>query len=263
MRIDYTDLNHHFPKDPFPLPRIDQVVDSTTRSTLLCFLDCYSGSHQIALKVSDQDKTAFIMPHGIYCYMAMTFGLKNARATYQKAIQKCLESQISKNVEAYVEDVVVKTTNEDDLIADLAQTFANLRHYCWKLNPGEVRLRCPSGKLLGFMVSHRGIEANTTKVDAIRRMNRPTGKKDVMKLTGMMAVLGRFINKLGEKSLPFFKLLKKSNKFKWTDEVDQVLEELKTFLTMPPVMVPPAPKVAALHLRVHPGGQRGVSGRAT
>jgi hypothetical protein len=162
MCIDYTDLNCHYPKDPFPLPRINQVVDPTAGSTFLCFLDCYSGYHQIALNVSDQDKTTFITPHGIYCYTAITFGLKNARATYQKAIQKCLESQISKNVEAYVDHVVVKPTDENDLIADLAQTFANLRHYHWKLNPEKCVFGVPSGKLLGFMVSHRGIEANPT-----------------------------------------------------------------------------------------------------
>jgi hypothetical protein len=92
MCIDYTDLNRHYPKDPFPLPRIDQVVDSTAGRALLCFLDCYSGYHQIALKVFDQDKTTFIMPHDIYYYIAMTFSLKNAGATYQKAIQKSLES---------------------------------------------------------------------------------------------------------------------------------------------------------------------------
>jgi hypothetical protein len=198
MCITYTDLNRHYPKDPFPLPHIDQVVDSTAASTLLCFLDCYSGYHQIALKVFDQDKTVFIMLHDIYCYMTMTFGLKNAEATYRKAIQKCLEPQISKNVKAYVDDMVVKTTNEDDLIADLAQTFANLWHYRWKLNPEKCVFGVPSGKLLGFMVSHHGIKANPTKVDAIRRMNQPTGKKDVMKLIGMMVALGHFISKLGE-----------------------------------------------------------------
>jgi hypothetical protein len=96
------------------------------------------------------------------------------------------------------------------------------------------------------MVSHCGIEANPTKVDAIRRMNRPTDKKDVMKLTDMMAALGRFISKLGEKGLPFFKLLKKSDKFKWTYEADQALEELKTFLTTPLVMVAPTPKETLL-----------------
>jgi hypothetical protein len=132
----------------------------------------------------------------------MTFGLQNAGATYEKAIQKCLESQIGKNVEAYVDDVVVKTTIEDNLIADLAETFANLRVYRWKLNPEKCVFSVPSGKLLGFMVSHRGIEANPTKVDAIRRMNRPTGKKDIMKLTGMMAALGHLTSKLGVKGLP-------------------------------------------------------------
>jgi dsDNA-binding SOS-regulon protein len=96
------------------------------------------------------------------------------------------------------------------------------------------------------MVSHRGIEANPTKVDAIRRTKRPTGKKDVMKLTSMMVALGRFISKLGEKGLPFFKLLKKSDKFEWMVELDQALEELKTFLMTPPVMVPPAPKETLL-----------------
>jgi hypothetical protein len=179
----------------------------------LCFLDCYSGYHQIALKVSDQDKTGFIMPHGIYCYTAMTFGLKNAGATYQKAIQKCLGSQIGKNVETYVDDVVVKTTIEGNLITDLAETFANLRVYRWKLNLEKCVFDVRSGKLLGSMVSHRGIKANPTKVETIRRMNHPTGKKDIMKLTGMMAALGRFISKLGEKGLPFYKLLKKSDKF--------------------------------------------------
>jgi hypothetical protein len=246
MCIDYTDLNRHYPKDPFPLPRIDQVVDSTAGSVLLCFLDCYSGYHQIALKVSDQDKTTFITPHDIYCYTAMTFGLMNAAATYKKAIQKCLDSQIGKNVEAYVDDVVVKTTDENDLLADLAQTFANLRHYRWKLNPKKCVFGVPSGKLLCFMVSHHGIEANPTNVNAIRRMNRPTGKKYVMKLTGMMAALGRFISKLGEKGLPFFKLLKKSDRFEWMSEADQALEELKTFLMTPPIMVPTTPKETLL-----------------
>jgi hypothetical protein len=135
MCINYTDLNKHCPKDLFPLPHIDQVVDSTAGSVLLCFFDCYSGYHQIALHPDDEDKTVFITPHDIYCYKVMTFGLKNAGATYQKAIQKCLKSQIGKNVEAYVDDVVVKTTEEDKLVADLTETFANLREFQWKLNP--------------------------------------------------------------------------------------------------------------------------------
>jgi hypothetical protein len=218
MCIDYTDLNKHCLKDPFPLPHIDQVVDSTAGSVLLCFLDCYSGYHQMALHPDDEDKRAFITPHDIYCYKVMTFGLKNAGATYQKAIHKCLASQIGKNVESYVDNVVVKTTEEDNLIADLAETFANLREFHWKLNTKKCVFGVPSGLLLGFMVEHRGIEANPVKVDAIHKMAKPSNKKDVMKLMAMMAALGRFISKLGEKDLPFFKLLKKPDKFVWDDE---------------------------------------------
>ena len=86
MCVDYTDLNKHYPKDPFGLPRIDEVIDSTASCELLCFLFCYSGYHQIALKKKDQIKTSFITPFDAYCYTTMSFGLKNAGATYQRAI---------------------------------------------------------------------------------------------------------------------------------------------------------------------------------
>jgi hypothetical protein len=122
----------------------------------------------------------------------MIFGLKNVGATYQKAIQKCLESQIGKKVEAYVDDIVVKTTTEDQLIADLTETLANLREFKWKLNPTKCVFGVPSELLLGFMVRHRGIEANPTKVDAICKMAKPSNKKDA---------LGRFISKLDEKGV--------------------------------------------------------------
>jgi hypothetical protein len=107
--VDYTDLNKHCPKDPFGLWRIDQVIDSTTGCDLLYFLDCYSGYHQIAIKEEGQEKTAFITPFGAYCYTTMSFGLKNTGATYQRDIQDCFKKQHNKNVEAYGDEVVVKT----------------------------------------------------------------------------------------------------------------------------------------------------------
>jgi hypothetical protein len=157
-----------------------------------------------------------------------------------------LKSQIGKNVEAYVEDVVVKTTVEDKIITELTETFANLYEFQWKLNPTKCVFGVPYGLLLGFMDGHRGIEANPAKIDAIRKMAKPSNKKDVMKLTGMMAALGRFISKLGEKGLPFFKLLKKANKFVWDDEAQKAFEALKESLMTPPVMTPPIPKETLL-----------------
>jgi hypothetical protein len=213
MCVDYTDLNKHCPKDPFGLPRIDQVIDSTAGCDLLCFLDCYSGYLQIAIKEEDQEKTAFITLFGAYCYTTISFGLKNAGATYQRAIQACFKKQLNKNVEACVDDVVVKTRNFDTLITDLEDTFASLREYRWKLNLNKCVFGVPSGKLLGFIISHRGIEANPEKISAITNMKDPTCIKDVQKLTRCMAALNRFISKLGECGLPFFKLLKHQEKF--------------------------------------------------
>jgi hypothetical protein len=125
---------------------------------------------------------------------------ENAGATYQNVIQKCLSSQIGKNVEAYVNDVVVNTTEQDQLIADLAETFSNLREYQWKLNPTKCVFSVPSGLLLGFMVGHRGTETNPDEVDAIHNMTKPSCKKDVMKLTGMMVALRLFHQQAQRKS---------------------------------------------------------------
>nr|CAH66086.1 H0209A05.3 [Oryza sativa] len=121
MCIDYTDLNKACPKDPYPLPRIDQIVDSTAGCDLLCFLDAYSGYHQIRMAREDEEKTAFITPIGTYCYTTMPFGLKNAGPTFQRTTRISLGSQIGRNVEAYVDDLVVKTRNQETLISDLAE----------------------------------------------------------------------------------------------------------------------------------------------
>jgi hypothetical protein len=172
----------------------------------------------------------------------MSFGLKNAGATYQQAIQACFKRQLNKNVEPYVDDVVVNTRKSDMLIADLEETFTSLREYRWKLNPNKCVFGVPSGKLLGFIISHRVIEANPEKISTITSMKAPTCIKDVQKLTGCMAALNRFISKLGEQELPLFKLLKHHEKFAWTPEADQALAHLKDFLSKPPVLMAPRKK---------------------
>jgi hypothetical protein len=183
------DLNKHCPKDPFGLPHIDQIIDSTAASALFSSLDCYFSYHHIALHVKGQSKTSFITPFVAYCYMIMSFGLKNAGATYQRAIQECLGEQISHNAEAYVDDVVVKTRDLATLIDDLKETFKNLCEWKWKLNPNKCVFSVPSRQLLGFLVSHRGIEPSTKQIHAITKMGPPHCVKDVQKLTKCMAAL--------------------------------------------------------------------------
>ena len=242
MCIDFKHINRACPKDHFPLPRIDQIVDSTAGCERLSFLDAYSGYHQIRLFGPDEIKTAFITPFGCFCYVTMPFGLKNAGATFMRMIQKCLLTQISRNVEAYMDDIVVKSRKGSDLLTDLAETFANLRRYDIKLNPSKCTFGVPGGKLLGFLVSERGIDANPEKVGTILRMKRPVRVHDVQKLTGCLAALSRFISRLGEKALPLYRLMKKSDKFEWTPEADAAFTELKALLSTQPVLAAPISK---------------------
>jgi hypothetical protein len=172
--IDYTSLNKHCPNDPFPLPRIDQIIDSTAGCTSLSFLDAYSGYNQIKLKKEDEEKTAFITPYGVFCYQVMPFGLKNAGATYQRMMQNCLESQIGRNIQVYIDDVVITIRKEEFLISDLAETFDNLNRYKLKLNPTKCSFGVSVRQLLGFLVLARGIEANPEKIQAILTMGKLT-----------------------------------------------------------------------------------------
>lgn len=194
MCIDYTSLNKACPKDLFALPRIEQLIDATAGCEALCFLDAYSGYHQIKMAPEDQEKTSFITSYGAFCYVSMPFGLKNAGATYQRCIQNCLHDQISRNVHAYVDDIVVKSKHKEDLIADLTETFANLRRYNMKLNPEKCVFGVPAGKLLGFIISERGIEANPENIRAIEALKKPTCLRDLQRITGCVQSLSRFIS---------------------------------------------------------------------
>jgi hypothetical protein len=121
MCVDFTDLNKACPKDSFPLPRIDQLVDSTTGHKLLTFMDAFSGYNQIMMDENDQEKTSFITSRGLFCYKVMPFGLKNAGATYQRLMNRMFHDQIGRNVEVYVDDMLVKSTEEDNHLDDLGK----------------------------------------------------------------------------------------------------------------------------------------------
>jgi hypothetical protein len=143
----------------------------------------------------------------------MPFGLKNAGATYQCTTQKCMADQIGRNIHAYVDDIAVMSKRQDGLIADLQEAFNNLRKYNMMLNPTKCVFRVPAGQLLGFIVSHHGIEVNPEKIEAILDISRPNDLKDVQRLIGCVAAVSRFISRLGEKALPLYKLMKKSHEF--------------------------------------------------
>jgi hypothetical protein len=177
MCIDYTSLNKAYPKDPYPLPRIDQIVDSTSGCDLLSFLYAYSGFHQIQMSREDRKHTAFVTVDGLY--FVMPYGLKNALPTFVRAMSKTFRDLIRDKVEVYVDDIVVKTKARSTLVEDLTLLFDKLRATRTKLNPDKCVFGVSIGKFLGFLVSHRGIVANLEKIRAIEAMRPPARIKDV------------------------------------------------------------------------------------
>ena len=164
----------------------------------------------------------------------MPFGLKNARPTYQRLVNKMFSKQIGRNMEVYVDDILVKIKEELVHLDNFRETFATLRQYQMKLNPSKCAFGVASGKFLGFMVSQRGIEANPEKVRAILDMTSPKTVKEAQKLAGRIAALNRFVFKATDKCLPFFKTLKQA--FAWTDKCEAAFQELKRYLSNPPLL---------------------------
>ena len=175
----------------------------------------------------------------MYCYVRMPFGLRNAGATYQRCMPHVFGDHIGRNVEAYVNDIVVKSKNTGDLVADLKIAFDCLRAKGVKLNPEKCIFGVPRGMLLGFIVSQRGIEPNPKKVEAIRWMGPIRDLKGVQRVMGCLAALGQFISRLGEKGLPLYRLLRKTEHFTWTPEAQEALDRLKASLTHAPILTPP------------------------
>ena len=142
------------------MPRINQLVDATVSHPQMSFLDVFQGYHQIPLALKDQEKTTFVTPIGNYHYKVMPFSLKNAGSTYQRMMTKMFESQLGKNIEVYINDMVVKSKEVSDHVDDLGNIPGTLRKHKLRLNASKCSFGVGSGKFLGYMVTHRGIEVN-------------------------------------------------------------------------------------------------------
>ncbi|XP_057803713.1 uncharacterized protein LOC131019046 [Salvia miltiorrhiza] len=198
--IDFTDLNKACPKDSFPLPHIDMLVDATAGHILMSFMDAYSGYHQIWMHPDDEEKTAFMTSVALFCYKYMPFGFKNAEATYQRLVNRMFASLLGQTMEVYIDDMLVKSIRARDHIDHLRETFEILRKYNMKLNPTKCSFGVNAGKFLGYMVTQRGIEANPAQIESIQRIPSPTC---------------------------------------WTEECEEALKQLKQYLTSPPLLAKP------------------------
>jgi ribonuclease HI len=239
MCVDYTDLNRACPKDVYPLPCIDRLVDNSSGFKLLSFMDAYSGYNQILMAMADKEKTAFMTESGNYYYNVMPFGLKNAGATYQRMMNKVFRGEIGNSLEVYMDDMIVKSPKETDHTVDLKRVFEQAWRCKMRFNPEKCTFGVRAGKFLGFYLTERGIEANPDKCRAFAQFPMSDSKKSIQTLNGMLTSLSRFVAKSAQHALPFFKLLRKESTFEWTEECEQALQHLKKALSEPPVLSRP------------------------
>ena len=205
----------------------------------MSFLDAFQGYHQIPLALDDQEKTSFVTPIGNYHYKVMPFSLKNAGSIYQRIMTKMFESQMDKNIEVYIDDIVVKSKIVSEHIGDLTNIFKILRGHKLCLNASKCSFGVGSSKFLGYMVTHRGIEVNPDQVKVINNLQPPRNPKEVQKLTRITATLNRFISRSADRYRPFFLLMNKWKGFEWTKECARAFQQLKEYLSHPPIMSNP------------------------
>ncbi|GJQ91040.1 reverse transcriptase domain-containing protein [Tanacetum coccineum] len=205
MYVDFKILNKACPKDGYPLPEIDWKEESLT----------------------------------------MPFGLRNARATYQRLVDKAFHKQIGRNLKVYVDDLVIESRTEDEIVRDIEETFKTLKEINMKLNPKKCTFGVEERMFLGYKVNTKGLKVCPDKVDAVLSLPSPKCLKDVQNLNGKLASLNRFLAKSAEKSLPFFKTLKKCTKksdFHWTAEAEEAFKQMKQLITELPMLTAPMEK---------------------
>ncbi|XP_014521800.1 uncharacterized protein LOC106778352 [Vigna radiata var. radiata] len=241
MCTDYTDLNKACPKDSYPLPSIDVLVDGASGHQILSFLDAYSGYNQIPMHGPDREKTAFMADQANFCYEVMPFGLKNADATYERLMNKVFAEQIGRCMDVYVDDMVVRSSQGTQHLQDLEEVFRQIRRYGMRLNPAKCTFGVAAGKFFGFMLTSQGIEAKPDKYGAVLEMQSPGTVKDIQRLVGRLTTLSRFIPKLAERASPILKKMKKTSTNAWDDDCETTFREIKSILTQPPIMNRPIP----------------------
>jgi hypothetical protein len=231
-------LNKACPKDNYPTPFINQIIDECAGCEAFSFMDGFSGYNQIQIKPEDQHKTAFICPWGTFAYRKMPFGLKNARATFQRAMSFAFHD-LKHIVEAYLDDLASCSRKRKDNPTHLRLIFERCRYFKIRLNPIKCSFCVTSGRLLGFIVSTTGIMVDPLKVEAIVQLPPPHTILQLQSLQGKANFLRCFIANYVEITKGFMRLLKKDVPFLWDEAAQRSFDALKYALTTAPLLWPP------------------------
>ncbi|KAK7252600.1 hypothetical protein RIF29_36664 [Crotalaria pallida] len=237
--VDFRDLNRACLNDDFPLLHIDNMVDATAMHERFSFMDDFSGYNQIRMAEGDKEKTAFRTPMGNFFYVVMSFELKNAGATYQRAMTTIFHDMMHDIVEDYVDDIVVKSRKKEQHLEHLKVVFIRCKKYKLRMNPLKCKFGVSSGDFLSFEVHREGISADARKVKAVREMRAPRTKKELQQMMGKLGYIRRFIPAMGDLLGPMRGLLKGKEAFKWEKAHQDVFDMIKKALASPLVMIPP------------------------
>ncbi|GKA09087.1 reverse transcriptase domain-containing protein [Tanacetum coccineum] len=233
--------------DYYPLPEIDLKIKLVMGFRFKCFLDAYKWYHQIQMSEEVKEKTTFYTDQGTHCYTKTPFRLKNAGATYQILVDSAFQAELGRNLEAYVDDMVINSKTEPEMIIDIEETFDNLWKINMKLNLKKCSFGVEEGKFLGYMLTPEGIRENPKKTKAVTDMQSPKTLKVMQTLSGKLTALNRFLARSAERSLPFFETLKNINKenkdnYWWTEDVERAFQEMKKLIIELLTLSTPMPK---------------------
>uniref|UniRef100_A0A2N9G962 Uncharacterized protein n=1 Tax=Fagus sylvatica TaxID=28930 RepID=A0A2N9G962_FAGSY len=242
MRTFHTEVEAQITQeDEFPLPNMDLLIDSAAGHAMFSFMDGFSGYNQIRMSTRDAEKTAFRTPIGNFYYTVMPFGLKNAGATYQRTMTAMFHDMMHKEIEDYVDDIVVKSKKREDHLRILRKVFDRCRLYKLKMNPLKCAFGVSAGKFLGFLVHNRGIDVDPAKASAIATMKAPTSHKELKSFLGRLSYIRRFIPGLAAVTAVFTPLMKKGVPFVWSTACQQAFEKIQLIMTKLPTVCAPVP----------------------
>jgi hypothetical protein len=225
------------------MPFVETLINTAASHKILSFMDGNTGYNQIFMAPEDINKTELRVPGavGLFEYVVMTFGLKNASATYQRATNYIFHDLIGKLVEIYIDDVVVKSASVEGHLGDLRQVLEQTRRFGLRMNPKKYAFGVSAGQFLGFLVHERGIEIGLKSQEGVKTMVPPTTKRELLLLICKINFVRRFISNLSGWIQPFMELvrIKANDEFRWGAEQQRAFEEIKEYLSKPPVLFSP------------------------
>jgi ribonuclease HI len=237
--VDFRNLNKCSRKDNYPLPKMEHMLQKVSGSKVMSFIDGFSGYNQIAVHPEDREKTAFTTPWGTFMYEKMPFGLMNAGATFQRAMDIAFIGEKDKFVLIYLDDITVFSNSHELHLQHLRKTFLKCRKYGISLNPKKSNFALKEGKLLGHIVSEEGVKIDPKRVEAIRNLSLPRSKKDIQSFLGTINFVRRFIGNFAELTKNITAMLRKDSEIKWTEAARQSFNDIKEAITTAPVLISP------------------------